>query len=344
MQNKLKDGNLLNADGTLAEAGYATSLVKRYNPENIKAKKCRIKEWDYYLVYNSKYALALTVADNRYMGLVSASLIDFSQPTEKTTSLISWFTNGKTNLPKSSATGLTKVDNKASKMEFEVRGKKRTLKFFIKDFLNGKPLSGEIALTSEPQDSMVIATPFAGKPKAFYYNQKIVGFEASGTVMLGTKKIVFSPADSVGILDWGRGVWTYKNTWFWSGLAGKLEDGKMFGFNFGYGFGDTSNATENMIFLNGYAHKIDRVEFVIPKTKRGKDDFMRPWKISSGDGAVDLDFYPIIDRKACTDVLILKSDQHQVFGKFSGTVMAKNGKKVEVKNMLGFAEKVTNKW
>ena len=237
--------------------------------------------------------------------------------------------------------------------------------YFAKYGINNLKELVDIASTiySTPNESEFITNPFTKADKTSAENLMIeAGFPrlANGGLdyeKIGKGKYTLTPSEdfnqnyifltdrqSAGILNWGRGVWTYKNTWLWSSLAGKLEDGKMFGFNFGYGFGDTSNATENMIFLNGYTHKIDRVEFVIPKTKRGKDDFMRPWKITSGDGAVDLDFYPIIDRKACTDVLILKSDQHQVFGKFSGAVMAKNGKKVEVKNMLGFAEKVTNKW
>ena len=39
-----------------------------------KAGKLRIKEWDYYCVNNGHFALALTIADNSYMGLDSISL------------------------------------------------------------------------------------------------------------------------------------------------------------------------------------------------------------------------------------------------------------------------------
>ena len=38
------------------------------------------------------------------------------------------------------------------------------------------------------------------------------------------------------------------------------------------------------------------------------------------------------------------SDQHQVFGKFSGSVILDDGSKLEIKDLLGFAEKVRNKW
>ena len=45
-----------------------------------------------------------------------------------------------------------------------------------------------------------------------------------------------------------------------------------------------------------------------------------------------------------TDVGIICSDQHQVFGKFSGTAVLDDGQKLEIRDLMGFAEKVRNKW
>ena len=67
MQKKLQSGLLLGPDGNLLEAGYATELVKDYNPENVRTSKMRLKEWDYYYIGNNDYGLALTIADNYYM-------------------------------------------------------------------------------------------------------------------------------------------------------------------------------------------------------------------------------------------------------------------------------------
>ena len=47
---------------------------------------------------------------------------------------------------------------------------------------------------------------------------------------------------------------------------------------------------------------------------------------------------------ADTNVLILRSNQHQVFGLFTGYFILDDGTKVEIKNEIGFAEKVFNKW
>lgn len=51
-----------------------------------------------------------------------------------------------------------------------------------------------------------------------------------------------------------------------------LEDGNVFGFNIGYGFGNTSAASENMLFYNGKSHKLEDVKFNIPMD--GKNIFI----------------------------------------------------------------------
>ena len=69
--------DLLNPDSTLAEPGWSKSLIQRYDRNAIKAPKWRIKEWDYYLINNDHFAVALTVDDNGYMGLDSISFLNF---------------------------------------------------------------------------------------------------------------------------------------------------------------------------------------------------------------------------------------------------------------------------
>ncbi|MBR4888084.1 MAG: DUF2804 domain-containing protein, partial [Clostridia bacterium] len=135
---------------------------------------------------------------------------------------------------------------------------------------------------------------------------------------------------------------TYHNTWYWGSASG-LADGVDFGFNIGYGFGDTSAASENMLFYKGKAHKLSQVTFNIPM-KNGTEDYLQPWTFTSDDGRFEMAFAPILDRASNTDFKILKSDQHQVFGKFTGTAVLDDGTTLQVKDLLGFAEKVENKW
>ena len=342
MQHSLSAGPLLNHKGELYEAGYATSLVRRYERSAIRAGAARIKEWDYYLIYNGRYGVALTIDDNSYMGLLSVSFLDFEARTEKTVSPMFWLPFGKTNFPASSETGDIVKSVKGASGSFTHEPGGRRLRFHLDRFDKNQPFDCDILLTDAPRDTMVIATPFAEKKTAFYYNQKIIAMRASGSFTIGDQTRTFDPADSFGLLDWGRGAWTYDNTWYWGAGQG-MVNGHTFGFNIGYGFGDVSAASENMLFLDGVSHKLDRLAFQIP-VKDGKDDYLSPWTFTSSDGRFETAFSPILDRAAYSSVGPLFSDQHQVFGYMDGFVTLDDGNKLELKHFLCFAEKVHNKW
>ena len=344
MQNEItKVDKLLDENGNLKHKGFSKQMLLEYSRNDIKAPKWRIKEWDYYLIYNDNYGIALTFDDNGYMGLFGASVLDFKNSWENTKNLLTLMPLGKYNLPNTSKTGDAFYKDKNLDVGFVInKDNTRTLKFKMEKFLNKKPFECEFTLSHEPKENICIATPFE-KDKHFYYNQKIVGFKAQGYVKFDDKQIDFSSDDTVALLDWGRGVWTYKNTWYWGAGSGYV-DGHSVAFNIGYGFGDTSCATENMIFYDGIAHKLEDVTFNIPVNDKGQDDYLKPWTFTSSDGRFEMNFEPVLDRYCNTDVLIIASKQHQVFGKFSGTMVLDDGTKVKIKNFLGFAEKVMNKW
>ena len=222
------------------------------------------------------------------------------------------------------------------------------LYFKLKDYIvasfekfdEDKTFRCDLVLENTNEDSMVIATPFK-KKKHFYYNQKINLLKANGYFKIGEELFTFGE-DAFGVLDWGRGVWTYKNTWYWASLNA-FNKGDYIGFNLGYGFGDTSKASENMLFYEGRSFKLEDVRFDIPMTNKGKDDYMKPWNIRSANKDIVLTFTPIMDRQDNTNLLVLKSIQNQVFGRFDGYILVE-GRKIDINNLLGFAEKVTNYW
>ena len=343
MQHRITTpGPLLDENGRLIEKGYALSQIRSYDRARVKASPLRLKEWDYYCICTDRFALALTVADNGYMTMDSISLLDFDAGSQVTTSRMSLPCIAKRDLPFSSASGDIRIRRNGYEICFDNDEKTRHLHGYMDNFSGENGISFDVTLTDAPDETMVIATPFPDKPAAFYYNQKINCMRADGTVRFKNKEYRFDPAKDFGVLDWGRGVWTYDNTWYWGSASG-LAGGIPFGFNIGYGFGDTSAASENMLFYNGKAHKLSRVKFEIP-VRGGQDDFMSPWKFSSDDGRFEMDFVPVMDRCAKIDLKLICSDQHQVFGRFSGTAVLDDGQKVEIKDLTGFAEKVRNKW
>lgn len=344
MQTKLTYGKLLNEKGELNQAGYAYSLVKEYNRNDIKANKMRIKEWDYYLIQGNRYNVALTIADNSYMGLISASIIDLETPCETTKTIMIPFTKGRTNMPSTSRIGDVELSKGKTRISFKNDGKTRILDCNFEKFDDdGNTFEVHFELGEPPQDTMVIATPFEDDKLAFYYNQKIYGMKAVGKVKLGELEVEYDGENTLGMLDWGRGVWTFDNIWIWGEGQGYIN-GDLFAFNIGYGFGDTSAASENMLFLNGIAHKLDRVVVNWGKDEHDKDDYTKPFIITSSDGRFEVKGTPIINRKAYTQVTFLLSDQNQVFSYLDGTVKLDDGTELKLEKFPCAIERVRNKW
>lgn len=329
---------LLREDGSLTEPGWSRRLLQTYDRSRIRAPKFRIKEWDYYLVLNEDFAGAFTLSDDGYIGLQSVSLLNFKEGWEHTETILNAFPMGKMKLPETSSKGDTVYRDKRLHMEFRVRDGRRSIHCRFKNFYQGKPFACDIVLAQPPMDTMVIATPWKEKRTAFYYNQKINCMRASGSMTFDGRKYEFSPETDFGTLDWGRGVWTYDNRWYW-GSGNTVINGKPFGFNIGYGFGDTTAASENILFYDGKCHKLDDVEFHIPK-----DSYMKPWTFTSSDGRFEMDFVPVLDRAARTAAVVIESDQHQVFGRMSGRAVLDDGTVLDVKDLMCFAEEVHNRY
>ena len=348
MQNQIEITErkpLLDENGSIVNAGYSKQLNWDYDRTMVKAKKSRIKEWEYYSISNGEYALGITIADMGYVGTLTVSVVDYVTPAQFSATAVKYFTMGKLNMP-------TDIDNG------EINFKKGKIWATIKIENGVRHLTGEypnpddrdtmlkwdVTLTDAPAEYMAIATPFE-KDKNFFLNAKVNCMKAEGGFTLNDMECPFSKDNSLAVLDWGRGVWTYKNTWYWSSLSTTLDDGTLFGFNFGYGFGNTENATEDMIFVDGKAHKIPtKVTFTIGGESDNKPRFIEPWALKDEEGRVDLTFTPIIDKYAPFDIKILQMKGHQVFGWFDGKCTLEDGTELTINHKIGFAEKVLTKW
>lgn len=345
MQHEVtKPTELLDADGHLVEEGWARKPFWRYNRTKIRATALRIKEWDYYYVisHDQKCGITFTISDLGYLGLYSVAWLDLANGTSAQSDDMRFMPLGSTGFPPESDGGRISRESAKMKIAFSSEGPKRRISLSCPGFVapdGAKGLTAELELKQDMDaDSMNIATSWAENRRAFYYNRKINCMPASGTVTLGGKTHVFSPEDSFGGLDWGRGVWTYKNRWYWGSASGLLN-GKPFGWNIGYGFSDRSPASENMIFHDGKAHKLGEVSFHIDTS-----NYLAPWKFTSSDGRFEMDFQPAVDRHSSTSFLVLKSVQHQVFGYFTGKVTLDSGEVLTVDKFPGFAEDVLNWW
>ena len=125
----------------------------------------------------------------------------------------------------------------------------------------------------------------------------------------------------------------------WASASGFLADRRRLGLNLGFGFGDTSAATENSVLVEDKLHKLGEVKF-----SYDNKNFKAPWTMVSPDGRLELTFTPFFERVAKTDALILRSEVHQMFGRYNGYAVLDNGEKVEIKDLIGWAEEHNARW
>ena len=333
---------LLDSDGRITKEGWARQPYWRYDQSKIKAPWWRIKEWDYYAIlsHDGKYGVTMTISDLGYIGLDALCFLDFERGFSSSADTLVAFPRHRTGLSPNSDTGAVSFRDAKLAVRYEYTPGRRLLEFEAPGVRNAQGeqgLKGSVVLSQpESLESLNIATSWAENRRAFYYNRKINCMPAEGSFTIGSTKYDFDPKRDFGALDWGRGRWTYKNRWYWGSASGYVG-GHAFGWNIGYGFTDRTPASENVLFYDGKAHKLDEVTFHIDTS-----DYSRPWRFTSSDGRFEMDFEPVVDRSSNTNLGIIKSDQHQVFGYFTGSAILDDGKKLELNRFLGFAEDVLN--
>lgn len=313
--------------------GYSTSSLLNYDRRAIKAKPWRIKEWDFYQITNKNLCLQFTIGHASYAGQVSLMLFDFVKR-EKILDINKFLVLpfNTLRMPENGEQDHTIDYHKGGvHMRFCAEGGVRKL------YCRWGAVEAKIIMKRKNPNSLVINVPFDESDTAFYYNQKINCMPAKGYIKTGMRIYKFKEADSFGLLDWGRGVWPYRNEWYWSNGTGYV-DGRLFGFNLGCGFGNTAYATENMIFYDGRAYKLGSVRFELGKT------YMDPWHFQDDEGKLDLTLVPSYDRTTKIKLLWVDNCCHQMFGTFHGTVALDDGNVLNIENVASFAEHARNQW
>jgi hypothetical protein len=327
-----ESGPVLDEKG-LPYPGYSTRSIRTYQRKAIKASPFRIKEWDFYQITDQNMCLQFTIGHAAYAGQVGTMLFDFTKGeklAEKGTFLVLPF--GSLHLPEDAEKDhVVSYDKKAGQMRFEAKG--NTIHLYCK----WEDFEANLLLTRQNDNSVVVNVPFDESPNAFYYNHKINCMVAEGIVSYGGKQYHFLPKDSFGLLDWGRGVWPFHNEWYWSNGTGYIGD-KIFGFNLGRGFGNTSNATENILFYRDTTHKLGEVKFELGS------DYMKPWHIHDTEGRLDLTLTPSYDRTTQTKILWVDNCCHQMFGEFRGKAVLDDGTELKIEKLYSFAEHAINNW
>jgi hypothetical protein len=338
-QNEIIEAsNLFNNDGSLVQKGWARKPILRYNKESIGKGWLRIKEWDHYSILNKDFGFQLTIGDIGYLTQMSYVWLDFKEKKRNGKGLFKFFTKSKI-LPLSSLED-SEIIFPTKKFRATIKREKNKRILSIEDSnFQDKGLKGTITLEDDPSmDNTVVVTGYKEDPRLFYYNHKINYMPAKGFLYLGKKKFSFEPESSFGLMDWGRGIWPYKTHWLWGSACGIVNEVPV-AFNIGYGFGDLSTHTENIIFYDGKAHKIDQVIF-----HHEDRDPTKPWKFTSNDNRFNMVLTPLIPHKEKMNFGLISLNSSLLHGLYTGDIILDNGERIHIENMLGHAEDIYWRW
>ncbi|MDR2313537.1 MAG: DUF2804 domain-containing protein [Spirochaetaceae bacterium] len=327
---------IMDGSGKPVTFGWARKPLFEYNPPILNGiPKTRITEADRYIIFSATHLIVFEVMDGGTLGHVGISIISVKDHRRSTHSIDSFLSLGRFELPRSSDKGSIRIREKKSTLDFILmESGARIIKVDYPRFGNHRHLRGEVVLSAPPNaQSIVTVSPWRREKYAFRYFRCSPWFITEGVMQFGTAEIYFTRDNAWGIYDWKREVRPRRDIRYWAAACG-MADGRLVGFNVGYGSTDSSAGTENAFFLDGVIHKLDQVTFHIPPT-----DWLEEWKFTSNDRRLEMTFTPNQARKEHRSIFLHSVKCRQVCGTFSGKVVLDDGSSLGFWNITGFAER-----
>jgi hypothetical protein len=170
------------------------------------------------------------------------------------------------------------------------------------------------------------------------YARKTAGQRVIGTFDWEGRRFDLGALGMRGHHDWSAGYMRRHTFWNWACLAGMLTDGRVVGLNVSCGVNETS-FTENCFWLDGRLHKLDTVAFAYDRR-----DLDRPWRVTSFDGRLALEFVPEGRHAERVNAGLLASNFNQLFGRYRGRLATAAGEEIRLDGMLGYIESHYAKW
>jgi hypothetical protein len=301
---------------------------------NLSGHWPRKKRWNYWCVTTPDFLFSITLSNIDYMGLAFAYYLDFASKRFIEQTVMVPLGRGF-DLP-DTVTGDIRFDHPQMKAAFLNTPEGTTLQVESPAF-GGSALSADLRVVRPTgHESVNVVIPWS--QNRFQFTSKQNCLPVVGLLNIG--KETRPVENAFACLDFGRGVWPYQSFWNWSSFSGP-SGSSVVGVNLGAGWTDGTGLTENGLCLDGKLEKLSEdVEFSYdPK------DFMKPWRLRTKSSAqVDLVFTPFYERIAKTDLGVLRSEVHQMIGRFSGTLTSRAGVRFAVENLAGWAEDHHARW
>jgi hypothetical protein len=333
------EGELLTDDGRLREPGWSPTMLQRWDASRV-AVPDQLRQWDFFTIQSDAAAVNLTLVDLGFLEVATVGVVDLA--TAETFSSVRIVGGGDvltlTDRVEGNAS-LTIAGAAAPGMTFTTDATSTAITIDVPVSSLGVAAQGTFTLHRRAaMPYLSLATPFAEDPQLFFYEQKIPGMTAEGTLTIGTRTFTFAADSTDATMDWGRGAWPDMALWRWAAASG-IVDGEPLAFNLGNGFGDARAGSENLVVAADVAHKLAAVEWTYDPA-----DPLADWRFDAGDGRMALTLHPIAPEVGGLDFGAVFSRLHKAYGTFSGTIVLDDGRTVTIDGMRGFAEQMELAW
>ena len=187
-------------------------------------------------------------------------------------------------------------------------------------------IAAELDVSAAPSPLCAIAPIEGGIANCTH---KTVGLAAKGTARVGSVR--FDLGGGFGALDHTHGLLARDTKWRWaSASSADLSLNLVEDFN---------GPVENVVWVGDELLPVGPVTFHYDANAT-----LQPWRITSADGALDLEFVPEGERREDKNLVVAKSWYVQPIGTFRGTFRPPGREPIEVHDLVGVTEDHVAKW
>lgn len=291
----------------------------------------RNKRWEYWAVTTPTHIVALTIGALDYANIRQVWVLDRATGEEIDTFEISPLSFG-VELPGSLGRGPARSNGRQVNLEFS--------EVTAGTLLIGRSPRVKVEIhAARPagHEAMGTAAPFS--PFLAEFTVKDVDRPASGHIEIDGVEHPVPAGASWAVLDHLRGRLPYRTHWNWGAGAG-MSAGHRIGLQLGGGgpLAIRHGVSQNAFTVDGRVHKVAQpLEWEFDP-----EDWSAPWRVHND--RMDLTLVPEHVRHGRTELLVVRNEAHQCFGRFQGRVRTDEHRWVEVSDITGWVEDVSSRW
>jgi hypothetical protein len=183
---------------------------------------------------------------------------------------------------------------------------------------------------------LVVALP-VGKGSAMYSHKAALPLR--GSLQVGGRTFVADGESAFALIDVHKAHYPRHTWWNWATFAGRDAKGRLVAVNLTRNVNrNDGQLNENAVWLGNQLVHLGAAHFDFdPK------DVLKPWRLSTADGAVSLEFTAMGERRENVKLGVIRSVFRQPYGHFSGTLKVA-GETIEVDRHFGVCEDHDSLW